>query len=144
MTLRVNLAYTATAALILLIADIAAAQAATKICDVMPSRCRYNADGRNYYWTPDRHMPAYGQGPSTSVGAGAAASAATGAHNWGCGATNGTAKGRSWGFSNKAAASYRALSECSKRAPQGGCHVVSCSASVHSYDEAHVAWFANQ
>jgi hypothetical protein len=131
-----DLAYVALAALALLIADIAAAHAATKICDVMPWRCRYNPDGRNYYWTPDRHMPTYGSAPSTS------ASAATSSHGWGCGATDGTARGRSWGFSNKAAASFRALSECAKRSPH--CHITSCSASVHNYYEAQATLFGAQ
>jgi hypothetical protein len=131
MTLRVNLICNATAVLALVMADAAAAHAAMRLCNAEPQRCRYSSDGRQYF---------HAAGSPISTGGGAAASD----HGWGCGATNGTAKGRSWGFSNKAAASYRALSECSKRAPQGGCHVVSCSASVHSYDEAHVAWFANQ
>jgi hypothetical protein len=132
-----NLAYVALAALAVLIADVAAVRAATKTCDVMPWRCRYNADGRKYYWTPDRHMPGYGSAPSASAGA------ATSSHAWGCGATDGKATGRSWGFPNKAAASFRALSECTKRSAQASCRVVSCSASVHSYYEAHVTWFAD-
>ena len=101
MTLRMKLAYVALAALAVLIADVAAVHAATKTCDVMPWRCRYNADGRKYYWTPDRHMPAYGAAPSTGTGA------ATSSHAWGCSATDGQARGRSWGFSNKAAASFQ-------------------------------------
>jgi hypothetical protein len=136
---RMKVAYVALAALALLIADVAAVHAATKICDVMPWRCRYNADGRKYYWTPDRHMPAYGATSST----GASAGAATGGHAWGCGATDGVARGRSWGFPNKASASFRALSECTKRSTQASCRIVSCSASVHSYYEAHVTWFAD-
>src|ERR1700694_5022492 len=128
MTLRMDLAYVALAASALLIADVAAARAATKICDVMPWRCRYNADGRNYYWTPDRHMPGYS--PTASAGAGTA----TSSQAWGCGATDGTARGRSWGFPNKAAASFRALSECAKRSTH--CHIVSCSSSIHNYYEA--------
>lgn len=139
MTLRMKLAYTAMAALALIIADVAAAYAATKICDVMPWRCRYMPDGRNYYWTPDHHMPAYGAAPSAR-----SAGAATDSHAWGCGATDGKARGRSWGFTNKTAASYRALSECAKRSANGSCHVVSCSASVHSYSEAQVAWFTDR
>jgi hypothetical protein len=113
------------AALALLIVDATAAHAATKICDVMPWRCRYEPDGRNYYWSPGRHMPAYG-----ATGAGTA----TGSQAWGCGATDGTARGRSWGFPNRAAASFRALSECAKRSTH--CHIVSCSPSIHNYYEA--------
>jgi hypothetical protein len=121
MTLRMDLAYVALAALALLIADVAAAHAATKICDVMPWRCRYEPDGRNYYWSPGRHMPAYGSASSSNQA-------------WGCGATDGQARGRSWGFPNKAAASFRALSECAKRGTH--CHIVSCSPSIHNYYEA--------
>jgi hypothetical protein len=135
MRLRTDLAYVALAALALLIADVAAVQAATKICDVMPWRCRYEPDGRNYYWSPGRHMPAYGAASSTGAGT------ATSSHAWGCGATDGKATGRSWGFPNKASASFRALSECTKRSTQASCRIVSCSASVHSYYEAHVTWF---
>jgi hypothetical protein len=134
MTLRMKLAYVALAALALLIADVAAVRAATKICDVMPWRCRYNPDGRNYYWTPDRHMPAYGAASSTGGGA------ATGSHAWGCSATDGQARGRSWGFPNKAAASFRALSECAKRSAH--CHILSCSPSVHNYYEAQATLFS--
>ena len=125
MTSRKNLAYMAMAALTLMMADATAARAATKICDVMPWRCRYEPDGRNYYWSPGRHMPAYG-----ATGAGTA----TGSQAWGCGATDGTARGRSWGFPNRAAASFRALSECAKRSTH--CHLVSCSPSIHNYYEA--------
>ena len=125
MTIRMDLAYVALAALAVLIADVTATHAATKICDVMPWRCRYEPDGRNYYWSPGRHMPAYG-----ATGAGTA----TGSQAWGCGATDGTARGRSWGFPNRAAASFRALSECAKRSTH--CHLVSCSPSIHNYYEA--------
>jgi len=125
MTIRMDLAYVALAALAVLTADVTAAHAATKICDVMPWRCRYEPDGRNYYWSPGRHMPAYGA---------TAAGTATGSQAWGCGATDGTARGRSWGFPNRAAASFRALSECAKRSTH--CHLVSCSPSIHNYYEA--------
>ena len=128
MRLRMDLACVALAALALLIADVAAVQAATKICDVMPWRCRYEPDGRNYYWSPGRHMPTYGSPSSSGAGT------ATSNQAWGCGATDGTARGRSWGFPNKAAASFRALSECAKRSTH--CHIVSCSASIHNYYEA--------
>ena len=125
MTIRMDFAYVALAAMAVLIADVTAAHAATKICDVMPWRCRYETDGRNYYWSPGHHMPAYGA---------TAAGTATGSQAWGCGATDGTARGRSWGFPNRAAASFRALSECAKRRTH--CHIVSCSSSVHNYNEA--------
>jgi hypothetical protein len=128
MTIRMDLAYVALAALAVLIADVTAARAATKICDVMPWRCRYEPDGRKYYWSPGRHMPAYGTTSSTGAGT------ATGSQAWGCGATDGTARGRSWGFPNQASASLRALSECAKRGTH--CHLVSCSPSIHNYYEA--------
>ncbi len=60
---------------------------------------------------------------------------------WGCGATDGTATGRSWGFRNHTAASYRALAECTQRSRRGGCRVVGCSSSINTYYDAHVAWF---
>jgi hypothetical protein len=60
---------------------------------------------------------------------------------WGCGTTDGVATGRSWGFRNQAAASFRALAECSQRSTRGGCRVVSCSSSVNTYYDAHVTWF---
>ena len=129
MTLRMDLAYVALAALALLIADVTAARAATKICDVMPWRCRYEPDGRNYYWTPDRHMPAYGSTPSTGAGAADERSPHGTAVR-----IDRTARGRSWGFPNRAAASFRALSECAKRSTH--CHIVSCSPDIHNYDEA--------
>ena len=122
MTLRVNLAYVVLAALALLIADVASARAAMDLCNAQPWRCRYSSDGRQYF-----HLGSTGT-PSTSAGT------ATGSQAWGCGATDGTARGRSWGFPNKAAASLRALSECAKRSTH--CHIVSCSSSVHNYNEA--------
>jgi hypothetical protein len=125
MTLRMNLAYVALATLVLLIANVAAARAAVRSCNAEPQRCRYSSDGRQYF---------HAFGSRTTAGG-----AATGSHGWGCGATDGTARGRSWNFSNRAAASFRALSECAKRSPH--CHIVSCSPSVHSYDEAQATLF---
>jgi hypothetical protein len=125
MTLRMDLAYVALAALALLIADVAAARAAMRSCNAEPQRCRYSSDGRQYF---------HAFGSRTTAGG-----TATSSHGWGCGATDGTARGRSWNFSNRAAASFRALSECAKRSPH--CHIVSCSPSVHSYDEAQATLF---
>ena len=79
-------------------------------------------------------MPAYGAASLTGGGA------ATGSHAWGCSATDGQARGRSWGFPNKAAASFRALSECAKRSAH--CHILSCSPSVHNYYEAQATLFS--
>ena len=126
MTLRMDLAYVALAALALLIADVAAARAAMRSCIAQPWLCRYSSDGRQYF-----HV----EGSRTTAGG-----TATSSQAWGCGATDGTARGRSWGFSNKAAASFRALSECAKRSAH--CHILSCSPAVHNYYEAQATLFS--
>jgi hypothetical protein len=128
MRLRMDLACVALAALALLIADVAATQAAMRLCNAQPWRCRYSSDGRQYFYAEGSNRPI------------SSATSSTGAA-WGCGATDGTARGRSWNFSNKAAASYRALSECAKRSPH--CHIISCSPSVHNYDEAQATLFGS-
>jgi len=134
MTLRMNLAYVALAALALLLADVATVRAAMVLCNAQPWKCRYSSDGRQYFH--------YGAGSRVSVStATSSTGAATSGQAWGCGATDGTARGRSWNFSNKAAASYRALSECAKRSAH--CHIISCSASVHNYDEAQATLFGS-
>ena len=135
MTRRISSVYVALAASILVLSEVAAAHAATKICDVMPWRCRYEHDAVNYYWSPGNRMPSYDT---------ASAGTAVGSARLGCGATDGTHKGRSWGYANKAGASYRALSECLKRGAPGSCRVVSCSPSVHSYYEAHTTFFSDR
>jgi hypothetical protein len=122
MTSRMHLAYVAMTALALLIADAAAVRAAMYLCNAQPWRCRYSSDGRQYFHLESTATPSTGAGTATSSQA------------WGCGATDGTARGRSWGFPNRAAASFRALSECAKRSTH--CHIVSCSSSVHNYNEA--------
>jgi hypothetical protein len=127
MRLRMDLAYVALAALALLIADVAAARAAMRSCNAEPQRCRYSSDGRQYFHAFGSRSTAGGTATSNQA--------------WGCGATDGTARGRSWNFSNRAAASLRALSECAKRSPH--CHIVSCSASVHNYDEAQATLFGS-
>ena len=127
MSLRMNLAYVALAALAVLIADVAAAHAAMRSCNAEPQRCRYSSDGRQYFH-------AFG---SRTTDAGTA----TSSQAWGCGATDGQARGRSWNFSNRSAASFRALSECAKRSPH--CHITTCSASVHSFDEAQATLFGS-
>ena len=129
MTLRVKLAYVALAALALLIADVAAASAAMVLCNAQPWKCRYSSNGRQYFY--------YGAGARVPI---SSATSSTGAA-WGCGATDGVARGRSWNFSNKAAASFRALSECAKRSAH--CHIIACSASVHNYDEAQATLFGS-
>lgn len=62
---------------------------------------------------------------------------------WGCGATDGKVKGKSWNYRNRTAASYRALAECSRKTTQGRCRVVSCLPSVHTSYEAVAIWGAN-
>ena len=128
MTLRVNLAYVALATLALLIADVAAAQAAMRLCNAQPWRCRYSSDGRQYFYAEGSNRPISSSTSSTGAA-------------WGCGATDGVARGRSWNFSNKAAASFRALSECAKRSAH--CRIIACSASVHNYDEAQATLFGS-
>jgi hypothetical protein len=133
---RMNLAYVAMAVLALLISDVAAARAAVQNCSVFPERCQYGSNGVYYFYPHGYRMPSTSE---SAAGAGAAGSA-----RWGCGATDGTHKGRSWGYANRAGASYRALSECLKRGAPGSCRVVSCSPSVHSYYEAHATFFADR
>jgi hypothetical protein len=130
MTSRMHLTYVAMAALALLIADVAAARAAMRLCNAQPWLCRYSSDGRQYFHVEGSRMPISNARSSTGAA-------------WGCGATDGKATGRSWGFPNKASASYRALSACTARSTQASCHIVSCSPSVHSYYEAHVTWFTD-
>jgi hypothetical protein len=129
MTLRVHLAFVAMTAFALLIADAAAVRAAMYLCNAQPWRCSYSSDGRQYF--------NLGSTATSSTSAGTA----TGSQAWGCGATDGTARGRSWGFPNRAAASYRALSECAKRSTH--CHIVSCSSSVHNYNEAGAVLYSD-
>jgi len=133
MTLRMNFACVAMAASALIMADVAAAPAAMRSCNAEPWRCRYASDGRQYF-----HAYGARESASTVTGAGNAA----GAGAWGCGATDGVATGRSWGFANQAAASSRALAGCKKYSTQGSCRVVSCSPAVKTYADAHAAWFS--
>lgn len=159
MTLRIDWACAAMAALALIMTGAATAHAAVQIsdgwvsdeppgyrtpdstatprtritqstyCDINPLRCRYNPNGRKYYWTRDRRMPGSAGTPNRAA--------------WGCGATDGKVRGRSWNFSNRTAASYRALSECSRKTTSARCHIVSCRPSVHSSYEAIAIWGPN-
>ena len=119
MTLRMKLAYVALAAFGAPDSGHrAAVRAATKICDVMPWRCRYNPDGGSLLDSGSSHAGVW-RGVPTGGGA------ATGSHAWGCSATTDRRRGP-WGFPNKAAAHhFRALSECAKRSAH--CHILSCS-----------------
>ena len=128
MTSRMILAYVAPVALALMISGVVAARAAVENCSVYPERCQYGANGVYYFYPHGYRVPA-----STGTPAAGSGQATTSAA-WGCGATDGKARGRSWGFPNQASASLRALSECAKRGTR--CHIVSCSPSIHNYYEA--------
>jgi len=62
---------------------------------------------------------------------------------WGCGATDGKVKGKSWNYANRTAASYRALAACSSKTSSGRCRVVSCRPGVHNSEEAIAIWGPN-
>lgn len=134
MTLRKDFAWVAIAALGLIISDVSAAPALT-FCNLYPERCRYSTSGKYYYYVHGHPMPE-GLAPAFVERAGTGNAAGTQA--WGCGATDGKATGRSWGYRNKAAASYSALAACTQRSARASCHVVSCSSSVRNRDEAGV------
>jgi hypothetical protein len=153
MTLRIYLACAAMAALALIVTGVTTAGAAVEISDGRvsyeppgyrmpdatgtprtrvaqsgnclggPWRCRYGPEGR-------LHLN-LGRVPGANRAA------------WGCGATDGKARGRSWNFANRAAASYRALSECAGKSTRGSCRIVSCRPSVHTSYEAIAIWGAN-
>jgi hypothetical protein len=78
--------YVVLAALALLIADVAAAQAAMRLCNAQPWRCRYSSGGRQYFYGAGSNRPIWSATSSTGAA-------------WGCGATDGAARGRSWNFS---------------------------------------------
>ena len=137
MTLRLDLVYVAMAALALMISDVAVARAATKPCDVMPERCRYNSLGRRIFYPPGYRMPEPTVTPPTS------ARETPNGRAWGCGATDGVATGRSWGFPNRTAALYRALAECAQRSTHERCRVISCSPFVNTRYDAQVTWFSD-
>jgi len=107
----------------LLTLDVRAASAMGN-CQISVDACKYGAEGALWFGSPP--------GPR----------AGSGSSSWGCGATDGRVKGGSYGYGNRAAASYRALAECARRtASGGGCHIISCSASIHSQAEAVSALF---
>jgi hypothetical protein len=152
MTLRIDLAGTAIAALVLILTGVATAHAAVQTSDDRvreeplgyrmpdstgtprtrlaqsgnciggPWRCHYNANGRLYFGAHPRD-------PNRA--------------SWGCGATDGKVRGRSWNYASRTAASYRALAECSRKTAQGRCHIVSCRPGVHNSFEAIAIWGAN-
>jgi hypothetical protein len=116
----------------LLTLDIRVAGAQVHDCKVYLRDCHYGVGGERF-WNRGR--------PRAASLTTEASRSSSGEHNWGCGATDGgTAKGRSWGYSNRTAATYRALAECSRKTTRS-CHIMSCSASVHSQAEVPVAWY---
>jgi hypothetical protein len=86
---------------------------------------------------PDRRAP-----DSTDVSRNPAVQSPNGPA-WGCAATDGKARGRSWGYRNQAAASSRALLECNKKPGAHGCRVVSCRAGVHTSADAAAISFTD-
>jgi hypothetical protein len=128
---RVNLAGAAMAALALIVWDVAAAHAAKVLCNAQPERCRYASNGRQYFYPSGRPMPTGVEGPA-------------GAGTWGCAATDGTAKGRTWGFRNQAAASHLALSICERRSTSQTCRIVSCSSKVATSGDAYAIFFVSR
>lgn len=151
MTLRMELAYAAMAALALMMCDVAAARAAMRLCNAQPERCSYGSDGRYYFHISERrvpHSPATTSTKTTSTKTTSTKITSTRTTSssaaWGCGATDGHSTGRSWGFANRSAATYRALAECTQRSGHGPCHVVSCSSSIATYGDAHPAWFSDK
>ena len=131
MTLRHFVCLAAIAAALLTL-DIRVAAAQIHNCKDYLHDCHYGARGQGVWERGAvRRVSLTTEGSRSS----------SGEHGWGCGATDGaTAKGRSWGYGNRTAASYRALAECSRKTA-GGCHIMSCSASVHSQAEVPLAWF---
>jgi hypothetical protein len=131
MTSRMDLAGAAMAALALIISGVTTAHA-LNICYVNPSRCYYGYDGR-YYYSP----PGY---PRTMMPGGARAVRSPNGAAWGCGATDGKARGRSWNSPNRAAAAHAALAACDRFSPGGKCRIISCSPSVHTIYDAQTIW----
>ena len=125
MTARMVLAYVAIAALALMLSGIVAARAAVQNCSIYPERCQYGANGVYYFYPQGYRMP------STS-------GSASGSAAWGCLATDGQARGRSWGYPNRLSASYSALSACTKRSTR--CRIISCNPSVHSNSESYATF----
>jgi hypothetical protein len=135
MSFRTTLTGAAMAALILIIPGVTAAHAAAITpCDVMPTRCGYGANGRLYFYPPGYRVPNAGE-PWGNRAVHFPERAA-----WGCGATDGKARGRSWNYTKRQAASYRALSECARKSVRGNCRIVSCRTAVHNSYEAIAIW----
>ena len=135
MSFRTALAGAATAAMVLVISDFTAAHAAAVTpCDVMPTRCGYGPNGRVYFYPPGYRVPNAGE-PWGNRAVRSPSRAA-----WGCAATDGKARGRSWNYANRQAAAYRALSECARKSTRGNCRIASCRPAVHNSYEAIAIW----
>jgi len=168
--MRILLGLIAVAVLLLMPAGVRPAKAVVQYCDLAPENCFYGGDGRWYYLPPgSRWHKAHAAGRvtvpdivdstrrrqecashSTSGScrldlspAGNRAGQSPGRGAWGCGATDGKVKGKSWNYPNRTAASYRALAACSSKTTSGRCHVVSCRAGVHNDYEAIAIWGPN-
>jgi hypothetical protein len=122
MTLRMVMATMAMAALALMISGVVGERAAVQNCSIYPERCQYGANGVYYFYPQGYRMPSTA-GSATSTAA------------WGCLATDGQARGRSWGYPNRLSASYSALSACTKRSTR--CRIITCNPSVHSNYESY-------
>jgi hypothetical protein len=133
MSLRMDFAWVAVAALGLIISDVRAGRALT-FCDIYPNRCQYTPSGKGYYYPLGYRLPSETPG----FGAGNVASGQA----WGCVAKDGKVTGGSWGMPNRNSASYGALYACARLG--GHCHVVSCSPSIHSRYEAHAVLLSHR
>jgi len=108
-------------------------------CSISANACIYGPDGQRWFVLNARHRTAPRAASVTTEGSRSSSTD----HGWGCGATDGaTAKGRSWGYGNRTAATYRALAECSRKTARA-CHIISCSAAIHSQAEVPLAWYNN-
>jgi hypothetical protein len=126
MTARVDLAFVAMAALALMLSGVVAARAAVQNCSIYPERCQYGANGVYYFYPQGYRMPVPGAATPTNRAA------------WGCLATDGQARGRSWGYPNRLSASYSALSACAKSSTR--CRIITCNPSVHSNYESYATF----
>jgi hypothetical protein len=135
MTLRIDLACAAMAALVLMTSNVTAAHAAAITpCDVMPTRCGYGSNGVLYFYPPGYGMPNSAETPRNGTVRSPNQAA------WGCGATDGNARARTWNSPNRAAASYGALSACDRLSRRGTCRIISCRPSVHTIYDAQKIW----
>ena len=133
MTLRMDFAWVAIAALGLFVSYVSAARA-LDFCDVNPDRCRYSPSGKGYYYPRGQPMP-QGLEPAFVERNGTTGTAASG-QAWGCAASDGKVKSWSARYPNRASAVYGAMAVCAKYG--GRCRIVACSSSIHSQADARV------